>query len=126
MAGSLSVRRSWRTYLIHLTLMAMDILPSMSFPPALVRFVPFVSTENNATGIDCALEAFFCMCFCIFLGEFLFGQKISVEKAPCKSHAEVLYQTQWEAGLARGEDDEEEKHFCMLMESLGANSVFEE
>lgn len=120
MAGSLSVRRSWRTYLIRLTLTATDILPSMSFPPALVRFVPFVSTENNATCIDCALV------FVFFLGEFLFGQKISVEKPPCKSQAEVLYQTQWEAGLARGEDDEEEKHFCMLMESLGANSVFEE
>lgn len=73
----------------------------------------------------------FSVCFCIFLGEFLFGQKISVEegmveKNPCKSPAEVLYQTQWETGLARGDEDEEEKHFCMLMESLGANSVFKE
>nr|XP_046250331.1 EF-hand calcium-binding domain-containing protein 4B [Scatophagus argus]XP_046250332.1 EF-hand calcium-binding domain-containing protein 4B [Scatophagus argus]XP_046250333.1 EF-hand calcium-binding domain-containing protein 4B [Scatophagus argus] len=64
--------------------------------------------------------------------EFLFGQKVSVEdsmteKPSCKSPAEVLYQTQWEEGLVRGdEDEEEEKHFCMLMESLGANSVFED
>lgn len=48
------------------------------------------------------------------------------EKKPCKSQAEVLYQTQWEESLARGDEDDEEKHFCMLMESLGANSVFEE
>uniref|UniRef100_A0A3Q1F8F7 Calcium release activated channel regulator 2A n=1 Tax=Acanthochromis polyacanthus TaxID=80966 RepID=A0A3Q1F8F7_9TELE len=59
--------------------------------------------------------------------EFLSGQKISAEegmgeKNPNKSLPEVLYQTQWEESLARGEEDEEEKHFCMLMESLGANS----
>lgn len=63
--------------------------------------------------------------------EFLSGQKISAEegmgeKNPSKSLPEVLYQTQWEESLARGEEDEEEKHFCMLMESLGANSVFED
>lgn len=48
------------------------------------------------------------------------------EKTPCKSLAEVLYQTRWEESPARGDEDEEEKHFGMLMESLGANSVFEE
>uniref|UniRef100_A0A3P8RR72 Calcium release activated channel regulator 2A n=1 Tax=Amphiprion percula TaxID=161767 RepID=A0A3P8RR72_AMPPE len=63
--------------------------------------------------------------------EFLSGQKISAEegmgeKNPNKNLPEVLYQTQWEESLARGEEDEEEKHFCMLMESLGANSVFED
>ncbi|XP_008291518.1 ras and EF-hand domain-containing protein homolog [Stegastes partitus] len=63
--------------------------------------------------------------------EFLFGQKISAEegtgeKKPSKSLPEVLYQTQWEESLAKGEEEEEEKHFSMLMESLGANSVFEE
>ncbi|XP_037624501.1 ras and EF-hand domain-containing protein homolog isoform X1 [Sebastes umbrosus] len=63
--------------------------------------------------------------------EFLSGQKISVEegmgeRSACKSPAEVLYQTQWEESLARGDEDEEEKHFCMLMESLGAKSVFED
>lgn len=66
-----------------------------------------------------------------FLGEFLLGQKISVEEdmaesPSCKSPAEVLYQTRWEDSRAKGDEDEEEKHFCMLMESLGANSVFEE
>ncbi|XP_053175930.1 EF-hand calcium-binding domain-containing protein 4B [Scomber japonicus] len=62
--------------------------------------------------------------------EFLFGRKISVEekmeeKNYCENPPEVLYQSQWEESLAAAED-EEEKHFCMLMESLGANSVFEE
>ncbi|XP_041794877.1 EF-hand calcium-binding domain-containing protein 4B [Chelmon rostratus] len=69
--------------------------------------------------------------FSFGFSEFLFGQKIPVEedmseKTPCKSPAEVLYQTKWEESLARGDEDEEEKHFCMLMESLGANSVFED
>lgn len=66
-----------------------------------------------------------------FLGEFLFGQRISVEesmdeKTQCKTQSEVLYETQWEENLTRGDEDEEEEHFCRLMESLGANSVFEE
>ncbi|XP_068579611.1 EF-hand calcium-binding domain-containing protein 4B [Cebidichthys violaceus] len=63
--------------------------------------------------------------------EFSFGRKISAaegmgEKNACKSPAEVLYQSQWEESMARGDEDEEEKHFCMLMESLGANNVFED
>ncbi|KAK5928380.1 hypothetical protein CgunFtcFv8_013447 [Champsocephalus gunnari] len=63
--------------------------------------------------------------------KFLSGQKISVEEGmgernACKSPTEVLYQTQWEESLARPDEDEEEKHFGMLMESLGANSVFED
>ncbi|XP_044213244.1 EF-hand calcium-binding domain-containing protein 4B isoform X1 [Thunnus albacares] len=62
--------------------------------------------------------------------EFLFGRTISVEegmgeKNYSKNSPEVLYQSQWEERLATSED-EEEKHFCMLMESLGANSVFED
>uniref|UniRef100_A0A8D3D8G3 EF-hand domain-containing protein n=1 Tax=Scophthalmus maximus TaxID=52904 RepID=A0A8D3D8G3_SCOMX len=48
------------------------------------------------------------------------------DKTPSKSPPEVLYQTHWEESLGRGDEDEEEKHFCMLMESLGANSVFED
>uniref|UniRef100_A0A4W5PAJ6 Calcium release activated channel regulator 2A n=1 Tax=Hucho hucho TaxID=62062 RepID=A0A4W5PAJ6_9TELE len=36
-----------------------------------------------------------------------------------------LYQIQWEERLA-GSEDEEKKHFCMLMESLGASNVFED
>lgn len=48
-----------------------------------------------------------------------------VEKNPCQSPPEILYQTQWEESLEKADEDEEEKHFCMLMESLGAN-VFEE
>lgn len=43
-----------------------------------------------------------------------------------ESPAEVLYQSQWEESLARGDEDEERRHFAMLMESLGGNSVFEE
>uniref|UniRef100_A0A672G7V7 Ras and EF-hand domain-containing protein homolog n=1 Tax=Salarias fasciatus TaxID=181472 RepID=A0A672G7V7_SALFA len=50
----------------------------------------------------------------------------SLQKLPSQSLPEVLYQTQWEESLAKGEEDEEEKHFSMLMESLGANSVFED
>lgn len=38
---------------------------------------------------------------------------------------EALYQSQWEAKLS-GVEDEEEGHFCMLLESLGASNVFEE
>ncbi|XP_003967247.2 ras and EF-hand domain-containing protein homolog isoform X1 [Takifugu rubripes] len=64
---------------------------------------------------------------------FLFGQEVSGEegsqmgeKPQCKSPGEVLYQTQWEDGLRQREEDEEEKHFSLLMESLGANSVFED
>ncbi|XP_076588971.1 EF-hand calcium-binding domain-containing protein 4B [Chaetodon auriga] len=69
--------------------------------------------------------------FSFGFSEFLFSQKIPVEedmsdKIPCKNPTEVLYQTKWEESLARGDEDEEEKHFCMLMESLGANSVFED
>uniref|UniRef100_A0AAV2L4M9 EF-hand domain-containing protein n=1 Tax=Knipowitschia caucasica TaxID=637954 RepID=A0AAV2L4M9_KNICA len=65
--------------------------------------------------------------------EFLFGQKISVEanmeeKGPCRGpgngSVEAVYQGQWEKRLLRP-DDEEEKHFSMLMDSLGANHIFE-
>ncbi|XP_047452202.1 EF-hand calcium-binding domain-containing protein 4B isoform X2 [Mugil cephalus] len=100
MKSFLLVRRSWRTYSTHLTLMATDTSPSASSPPALVC-------------------------------EFMFGQKIPteegmVEKTPNKCPPEVLYQNQWEESMARVDEDEEEKHFRMLMESLGANSVFED
>ncbi|XP_015230178.1 PREDICTED: ras and EF-hand domain-containing protein homolog isoform X1 [Cyprinodon variegatus] len=60
---------------------------------------------------------------------FLFGRRISVddvmgEKTLSQSLPEVLYQSQWEEGQGNGEDDEE-KHFAMLMESLGASSILE-
>ncbi|XP_018610374.1 ras and EF-hand domain-containing protein-like isoform X1 [Scleropages formosus] len=70
--------------------------------------------------------------------EFLFGRRISVaESMPVLSPTldstetspELLYQSQWEEKLLADEDedeDEEEKHFSQLMESLGADSVFEE
>lgn len=110
--------------LIPSTPMEMDTLPSTSSPQDLVRFKS-VCSLNNAAAIDCALE------LSIFLGEFLCGQKNSAEKdmeerAVSESPAEVLYQTQWEEGPVREDEDEEEKHFSMLMERLGANSVFEE
>ncbi|XP_072311172.1 EF-hand calcium-binding domain-containing protein 4B isoform X2 [Eucyclogobius newberryi] len=38
---------------------------------------------------------------------------------------EAHYQSQWEAKLA-GVEDEEERHFCMLMESLGGSNLFED
>ena len=46
--------------------------------------------------------------------------------APRLRVKETLYQSQWEARLAGGEDEEEEQHFSMLLESLGAGNVFEE
>ncbi|XP_007553291.1 ras and EF-hand domain-containing protein homolog [Poecilia latipinna] len=60
---------------------------------------------------------------------FLFGRRISVddvmtEKNLSKSVPEVLYQSQWKEGPGAAEDDEE-KHFAMLMESLGASSLLE-
>ncbi|XP_069018348.1 EF-hand calcium-binding domain-containing protein 4B [Embiotoca jacksoni] len=63
--------------------------------------------------------------------EFLFGRKISAkegmgEKNPSKNLPEVLYQTQWEESLNRREEDDEENHYCMLMENLGANNVFKD
>uniref|UniRef100_A0A3Q2DZG1 Calcium release activated channel regulator 2Ab n=1 Tax=Cyprinodon variegatus TaxID=28743 RepID=A0A3Q2DZG1_CYPVA len=47
--------------------------------------------------------------------QFLHGRRIS----------EALYQSHWEAKLS-GVEDEEERHFCMLLESLGASNVFED
>lgn len=70
--------------------------------------------------------------FYFFPGEFLFGQRSCAAEADSgegtsgESPAEVLYQSQWEESLARGDEDEERRHFAMLMESLGGNSVFEE
>lgn len=64
--------------------------------------------------------------------EFLFGQRSCAAEADMgegtssESPAEVLYQSQWEESLAGGDEDEERRHFAMLMESLGANSVFED
>lgn len=49
-----------------------------------------------------------------------------MREAPAgKTPAEVLYQTQSEDAFSSRDEDEEEEHFSMLMESLGANSVFE-
>ncbi|KAM3859291.1 EF-hand calcium-binding domain-containing protein 4B [Diretmus argenteus] len=63
--------------------------------------------------------------------QFLHGRRISVadDQGPAPGPAlrakEALYQSQWDAKLAGGED-EEEKHFSMLLESLGASNVFED
>ncbi|KAK5598868.1 hypothetical protein CRENBAI_002989 [Crenichthys baileyi] len=61
---------------------------------------------------------------------FLFGRRISVDdvmgkKNLSKSLPEVLYQSQWEEGPGRSGEDDEKKHFAMLMESLGASSILE-
>lgn len=59
------------------------------------------------------------------------GRRISVTDdqnqalGPVFRAKEALYQSQWEAKLS-GVEDEEERHFCMLLESLGASNVFEE
>ncbi|KAM3588269.1 uncharacterized protein V6R79_025160 [Siganus canaliculatus] len=63
--------------------------------------------------------------------QFLHGRRISVAdeftqvNGPVSRAKEALYQCQWEAKLSAVED-EEERHFCMLMESLGASNVFED
>ncbi|KAF4101205.1 EF-hand calcium-binding domain-containing protein 4B isoform X1 [Onychostoma macrolepis] len=63
--------------------------------------------------------------------EFMFGPGVvSVDphagKEPVSAKTpEVLYESQWEEKLSRGDDDEEQ-HFCMLMENLGASNIFEE
>ncbi|XP_054609640.1 EF-hand calcium-binding domain-containing protein 4B isoform X6 [Dunckerocampus dactyliophorus] len=62
--------------------------------------------------------------------QFLQGRRISVPDEPNQAPSsglrtkEALYQSQWEAKLSGGEDEEE--HFCMLLESLGASHVFED
>uniref|UniRef100_A0A3B5B9Z8 Ras and EF-hand domain-containing protein-like n=1 Tax=Stegastes partitus TaxID=144197 RepID=A0A3B5B9Z8_9TELE len=62
--------------------------------------------------------------------QFLHGRRISVTDdqnqapGPIFRAKEALYQSQWEAKLS-GVEDEEERHFCMLLESLGASNVFE-
>ncbi|CAL1568594.1 unnamed protein product [Knipowitschia caucasica] len=62
---------------------------------------------------------------------FLHGRRIPTTNDPSVLHSsilratEALYQSQWEAKLA-GVEDEEERHFCMLMESLGASNLFED
>ncbi|XP_073336508.1 EF-hand calcium-binding domain-containing protein 4B [Pagrus major] len=63
--------------------------------------------------------------------QFLHGRRISVvddqnqAPGPVFRAKEALYQSQWEAKLS-GVDEEEEKHFCMLLDSLGASNVFED
>ncbi|XP_057204523.1 EF-hand calcium-binding domain-containing protein 4B isoform X1 [Triplophysa rosa] len=63
--------------------------------------------------------------------EFMFGPGVpSVEphsavESLSQQTTEVLYESQWEEGFTGGEDDEE-KHFCMLMENLGASKIFED
>ncbi|XP_061768192.1 EF-hand calcium-binding domain-containing protein 4B isoform X2 [Nerophis ophidion] len=62
--------------------------------------------------------------------QFLQGRRISMPDEPNQATGsgfrtkEALYQSQWEAKLSGGEDEEE--HFCMLLESLGASHVFED
>ena len=53
------------------------------------------------------------------------GDDLGPAPAPGHRVKETLYQSQWDARLAGGED-EEEQHFSMLLESLGAGNVFEE
>ncbi|XP_043072794.1 EF-hand calcium-binding domain-containing protein 4B [Puntigrus tetrazona] len=63
--------------------------------------------------------------------EFMFGPDVVLVdphrgEGPVSSKTpEVLYESQWEEKSSSGEDDEEQ-HFCMLMENLGASNIFEE
>ncbi|XP_037306440.2 EF-hand calcium-binding domain-containing protein 4B [Pungitius pungitius] len=82
----------------------------------------FVTLDSDGNGYLTLNE------FSSGFSEFLFGRRISFAEGmeEKKSPAEVLYQSQWDESMAPGGEDEEEKHFSMLMESLGANSVFED
>ncbi|XP_023284937.1 ras and EF-hand domain-containing protein-like isoform X1 [Seriola lalandi dorsalis] len=85
----------------------------------------FVSLDTDRTGY-LTLEA-----FSSGFSQFLHGRRISVTDdqnqtpSPILRTKEALYQSQWEAKLS-GVEDEEEGHFCMLLESLGASNVFED
>ncbi|XP_042367323.1 EF-hand calcium-binding domain-containing protein 4B isoform X2 [Plectropomus leopardus] len=85
----------------------------------------FDSLDTDRTGY-LTLEA-----FSSGFSQFLHGRRISVADdqnqapSPVFRAKEALYQSQWEAKLSAAED-EEEGHFCMLMESLGASNVFED
>lgn len=67
----------------------------------------------------------------VYSGEFMFGPGVAPvepsagEEPVSRMSPEVLYENQWEERISRAEDDEE-KHFCMLMENLGASNIFEE
>ncbi|XP_078137547.1 EF-hand calcium-binding domain-containing protein 4B isoform X2 [Sander vitreus] len=84
----------------------------------------FDSLDTDGTGY-LTLEA-----FSSGFGQFLHGRRISVTDdqnqapVPVLRAKEALYQSQWEAKLSGV--DEEEGHFCMLLESLGASNVFED
>ncbi|XP_027127986.1 EF-hand calcium-binding domain-containing protein 4B isoform X2 [Larimichthys crocea] len=85
----------------------------------------FDSLDTARTGY-LTLEA-----FSSGFSQFLHGRRISVcddqnqAPSPVFRAKEALYQSQWEAKLS-GVEDEEERHFCMLLESLGASNVFED
>ncbi|XP_026182968.1 ras and EF-hand domain-containing protein isoform X2 [Mastacembelus armatus] len=85
----------------------------------------FDSLDSDQSGF-LTLEA-----FSSGFSQFLHGRRISVTDdqnlapGPVYRAKEALYQSQWEAKLS-GVEDEEERHFCMLLESLGASNVFED
>ncbi|XP_006780802.1 ras and EF-hand domain-containing protein [Neolamprologus brichardi] len=85
----------------------------------------FDSLDTDHTGY-LTLEA-----FTSGFSQFLHGRRISVTDdqnqaaGPVFRAKEALYQSQWEAKLS-GVENEEERHFCMLLESLGASNVFED
>uniref|UniRef100_A0A4W5R4M2 Calcium release activated channel regulator 2A n=1 Tax=Hucho hucho TaxID=62062 RepID=A0A4W5R4M2_9TELE len=64
--------------------------------------------------------------------QFLHGRRISVaeDAAPAlptsRKPSEALYQSQWDERMTGGGEDEEESHFCMLLESLGGRNVFQD
>ncbi|XP_041717608.2 EF-hand calcium-binding domain-containing protein 4B-like [Coregonus clupeaformis] len=64
--------------------------------------------------------------------QFLHGRRISVaeDAAPAlptsRKPSDALYQSQWDERLTGGGEDDEDSHFCMLLESLGASNVFQD
>ncbi|KAM9772386.1 EF-hand calcium-binding domain-containing protein 4B isoform X1 [Syngnathus typhle] len=85
----------------------------------------FDSLDTKHTGY-LTLEA-----FSSGFSQFLHGRRISVTDEPAQTQVpgsrakEAFFQSQWEAKLSGGED-EEEGHFCLLLDSLGASNVFED
>ncbi|XP_030649971.1 ras and EF-hand domain-containing protein homolog [Chanos chanos] len=61
--------------------------------------------------------------------DFLHGRRVSKTDESVAALSpkvlEALYESQWDEELT-GNEDEEERHFSMLMESLGASNVFED
>ncbi|KAL0963008.1 hypothetical protein UPYG_G00348310 [Umbra pygmaea] len=86
----------------------------------------FDSLDNDQNGYLTLEE------FSSGFSQFLHGRRISVtEEVPpstpsARKPSDAFYQTQWDQRLTGEAEDDEEGHFCMLLDSLGAGNVFED